>query len=809
MKKKLLSLFLAVSMVAAMVIVPTTASAANDPVSYKQLLYSQNFDDESNVKLNNTTAFTTLPGETWCGYDTTAVLEARSQETPNDMCLKSPNAGSKLFIWTLPSAISVTDNTTYELSFDYYASGAEIFYMATPGRADTYVRMQNADALSYNQWNTVTMIFNAANQTISVNGVGIASGASWNASESYTRFMVSHTGSIDVKIDNFKMYKYVYTPTVEGVSFIDNFGNEITDFEDMTPAVSAVKVNITNAASVDEILENFWIFNEKTEEEVELGEATYENNVFTIALPNGLQGGCDYSINVDAALANANGETGAGAYISFNTAEAELQAELKATSNGTYDSQTWKTLYKFDFSNPEQLNETSAKYDDNSYNSGTYKNGFIEKAGVTYDETKEALAADGIQRPFALASREFAYEGDVMAFKFKANLDAGSNYSISIGCLGDFLSTPILLRDFGGEAIKYGEWQQYTVEIHPAASNGHFAMCYRGDESNYKTAVRVAYTFPNPAYTYANWIRMETSGEASQGISYFDDLEFAKKRIIFANDFSNPSNYATDTSENYNNIAVFHSLNGDVGNDQRLTVDASNENSLALKLWLGATYDQKHPIKFSFDLNSEEGTDILFRMGAFTYDVSESFNLQSDTYVGGEAFVANKWQKYNFVIYPNNDTSQQYFKAWRGDISNIDDAITTSYTMATNRTIVSNLQLLNGAAADAGVTYQIDNMVVEMFYDDNFEVVNPEITGVEATIDNSASVSGNYWLIIAGYEGGAMDKIELKPLTLESTNKSLTDTLNVPEDMAGCENIKAFLWDSKTLEPLTGFIKVK
>ena len=83
-------------------------------------------------------------------------------------------------------------------------------------------------------------------------------------------------------------------------------------------------------------------------------------------------------------------------------------------------------------------------------------------------------------------------------------------------------------------------------------------------------------------------------------------------------------------------------------------------------------------------------------------------------------------------------------------------------------------------------------------------------TGVKATIDNSAAVSGNYWLIIASYEsGGALDKVELKPLILESTNNMLTDILAVPEDMAGSDNIKAFLWDSETLEPLTEFIEVK
>ena len=65
--KKLMSILLTVSLMAVMVIIPTTASAANNPVPYKQIVYSQDFNDASNVLLNNTTAFTTLPGGTWCG----------------------------------------------------------------------------------------------------------------------------------------------------------------------------------------------------------------------------------------------------------------------------------------------------------------------------------------------------------------------------------------------------------------------------------------------------------------------------------------------------------------------------------------------------------------------------------------------------------------------------------------------------------------------------------------------------------------------------------------------------------------------
>ncbi|MBR0277579.1 MAG: hypothetical protein IJQ50_03865, partial [Clostridia bacterium] len=379
--KKLMSILLTVSLMAVMVIIPTTASAANNPVPYKQIVYSQDFNDASNVLLNNTTAFTTLPGGTWCGYDATAALEARSQETPDDMCLNSPNAGSKLFIWTLPSAISVTDDTTYELSFDYYASGDEIVYLATPARADTYVRMQSGNALSRNQWNTVTMIFNAANHTISVNGVG--NSGTWNAAESYTRFMVVHSGGA-VKIDNFKMYKYVYTPTVEGVSFIDNLGNEITDFENMSPSVSSIKININNAADVDEILDNFYIFDEDNEEEVVLGDdATYENNVFTVSLPDGLKANCNYSINVDSDLKNSKGETGVGAYIEFSTTASTVSATLTANAPDTYSTDKWKTQWSKTF-------DTSADFAID----GEYQNraGFInELNSLEYDSTNQCM----------------------------------------------------------------------------------------------------------------------------------------------------------------------------------------------------------------------------------------------------------------------------------------------------------------------------------------------------------------------------------------------------------------------------------
>ena len=145
--------------------------------------------------------------------------------------------------------------------------------------------------------------------------------------------------------------------------------------------------------------------------------------------------------------------------------------------------------------------------------------------------------------------------------------------------------------------------------------------------------------------------------------------------------------------------------------------------------------------------------------------------------------------------------------AWRGGASDRAKAVETTFVMPKERTNISNISLINGVGAD--VEYYIDNVVAERFPEDNFEVENPQITEVTATIDNSAAVEGNYWLVLAGYARNVFDKISIKPITVTKTDSLVTETISVPEDMAGCDSVKAFLWDSETLVPLTEYIEVK
>lgn len=485
----------------------------------------------------------------------------------------------------------------------------------------------------------------------------------------------------------------------------------------------------------------------------------------------------------------------------------------------------WKVVQAFDFSTAADVTPVARNND--------YIPGFAQLSAegygnplnnISYDSETQALIKSGAntgEGRFDITLGYLYLAPDSWKFSFDVKLDSVADYAIFLGGYNQqYMGNSCRLSAFGGEAIKRGEWQRYNVEIIPISAGWHQMKCWRGDDEDYASAnlVTGVRQTSNPAgYNYVQWIRVqEVTGAIGTENVYFDNFEFSRKRILLATDFATPESYATNTSMSWEYAQpVFHTVSGTVGNDQRLTVDASIDDEVVLRAWLDnriAKADDMHlPVKFSFDYKSdaENLADLRFVVGAETHDFSEWFKVNSNDNIGGEEFVAGKWQKYNFIVYPNTDTTKQYFVAWRGDSSNFADAKTVYYTMGNNRTTVSNFMLLNDEPTEAGITYQIDNVVAEIFYNDGYEVVDPGITGVEATIDNAAGYTGNYWLIIAGYVGGAMDKLELKTLTLESTNKLLTDTLDVPEDMAGCDSIKAYLWDSTTLEPLTGFIQVK
>lgn len=840
MKKKLLSLLLLVSLIATMVIVPTTVSAANP---WKVL---KTFDFSTSADVAGVDRVGQIPGFVAGGVANNSVPFYNigyDSETQSFVNLAS-ETGLCRFDMTLGTSYSAPDVLRY--SFDVKLDNDSNYYIQLFGWTMLYTgscrftdfggeEIRRGEWQRYNVelipsadgkhqmkcWRGDEEYYKSAKH---VTEVGVPGDARYNY---ITGIRVEElvAGTENVYFDNFKFEKFMFLPEVKGVSFIDNLGYEITDFAVVTPAVSAVKVHFENVDSIDEIIENFWIFNEDLEEEVELGDnPTFENGVFTVTLPNGLQGGCNYSITVDSALTNANGESGDPVYITFKTEQADIQAELKALSNQTYASQKWKTVKTFDFSTSADVTPVARVND--------YIPGFAQLSAnglgnplnyISYDSETQALVKYGSDTNagrFDITLGYIYYGPDSWKFSFDVKLDEIADYAVYLGGYDQVYTGDCRLSAFGGEALKRGEWQRYNIEIIPISTGWHQMKCWRGDEEDYKNAVLVTgirQTGRPAAYNYVTWIRVnEITGAVGTANVYFDNFEFSRKRILLATDFASPESYATNTSMSWEYAQpAFHTVNGTVGNDQRLTVDASEGDKVVLRAWLDNRIAQASetqlPVKFSFDLMSdaENTMDLLLEVGAETHDFSQPFKVNSDEYVGGEAFVAGEWQKYNFIVYPNADATQQYFVAWRGDSSNFADAKTVYYTMGNNRTTVSNFMLLNGSPTEEGVTYQIDNVVAEIFHNDGYEIVDPIITGVKATIDNSAAQSGNYWLIVAGYDSDRLDEVELKPLTLESNNKLLTDTLDVPENMKNCKNIKAFLWDSTTLEPLTDFIEVR
>ena len=461
----------------------------------------------------------------------------------------------------------------------------------------------------------------ASAQTITYSNVNNRTNISW------VRFEQKTAPTTEVLFDNFKVEQFMFLPEVKGVTFIDNLGNEITEFTDMTPAVSAIKINLTNAASVDEILNNFWIFNETTEEEVELGEATYENNVFTAKLPNGLQGGCDYSINVDSELANANGEKGDGAYITFNTVYAEMQSELKAVSNDTYTADKWKTIWTKDFSSASDF-----ALDDGSFNSSSSKTpGFVKSLNsLAYDEATQSMKTTTAGTPrFDVGLGGIVAMPDRLRYSFDVKLDDTADFYVNIYGLEMTTSDTFRFIEFGGEAIKRNEWQRYTMEIIPnnITNTEQHVKLWRGDESYYASAVDKVYQFNDTRYNYAHWVRVTQRNAPTTDSVYFDNFKLERRRYIFASDFSENSYGIVAKTLEPSGVPGFIALNGTVTNTQQFKVDASKGNTELMRVWLAGMYPNARPVKFSFDLKTDDENliNLLIRFGANTDDVSGNY----------------------------------------------------------------------------------------------------------------------------------------------------------------------------------------
>lgn len=828
--KKFLSILLMLAMLATLMIAPVSVSAANP----WKVVMNKDFSTADQLATGG------VKGGTAGFIDNTGgfVYDAENG------CLKKTNATRWDYSlgknYSAPNVVRYSFDVKLDATANYYFNAMSAEWDAS-SVAFTFDKDFGGDSLKRNEWQKYTIEF------IPSATAGQQKAKLWRGDESYyssakevtysyannrtavtwLRFEQKAAPTTEVLFDNFKIEMFMFLPEVKSVSFFDNLGNEITDFEDMTPAVSMVKANIANAASLDAILENFWIFNETTEEEVELGDATYENDIFTAELPNGLQGGCNYSINVDMALANANGETGDGACITFNTVFADMKAELKAMSNETFEADKWKTQWAKNF-------DTSADFTlDGEYQK---KAGFVQVpdlpsgfVAMEYDAENQCLKTQATGTPefsvhvpvqYDSASSAIVAMPDRVRYSFdvklpEANgLEAAGDFYVQMYGLKVTTNSTFRLSEFGGEAVKRNEWQRYTMEIIPNNQKNaeQHVKLWRGDESFYASAVDKVYPYKDTNYNYTHWIRVIRRAENVSGTDnvYFDNFKLERRRYIFTSDFSQGTYNLVSQTLEPSGTPGFMTLGATVANDQRLMVDASHGNNEIMRVWLAGLYTNARPVKFSFDLKTDDENliNLLIRFGAQTADVSGNYVINGDKNVGGATFHPGAWQRYNFVIVPAASAGGNHtVTAWRGGESDRATAIETSFVMAGNRTNISNISLINGVAADA--TYYIDNVVAERFFNDGFEVTKPEITGVKATIDNSSAISGNYWLVLAGYNGNVFEKISIKPMELSATNSLLTETIEIPEDMEGCAEIKAYLWDNKTLEPLTGFIEVR
>ncbi len=818
-KSKFLSLLLVVSMLLGLMIATQTVSAANP----WKIVMNKDFSTADQLAIGG------VKGGTAGFIDSTGGFVYDEANA----CLKKTNATK----WEISLGKNYSAPNKVRYSFDVKLDDSANYYIDVMSAAwdqssvaFAFDKNFGGETFRRNEWQKYTLEFTpsatAAQQKVKLwRGDASYYDSAKEVTYSYAnnrtavtwlRFQQKAAPTTEVLFDNFKIEQFMFLPEVKAVSFIDNLGNEITDFEDMTPAVAQVKVILENAASVDAILENFWIFNETRQTEVTLGDATYVGNVFTANLPNGLQGGCVYSINVDPALANANGEMGDGAYITFNTAYAHMQAELKVSATDTYAADKWKTVYSRD-------------YFDTSLVDGNYatvaKNKNPDVPGMFYGIVKidRQTYVDYLKLEDG-AYFYFTYGGvtkDAIRYSFDINLDGTANYTIQpygydtsyqARNQGNTADINFPLSGFGGEAATYGSYQRYNIEIIPDITNGtkHMIKMWRGDEADYANATTGYFRF-TAAHPYITFFKFYQT-KAPSGEVYMDNFKMEKQRYIFNCDFSEAS-YAVDPSNATfapSREAGFAALEGTITNAQRFEVDAANSNTEFMKVWLAGLYTNAAPVKFSFDLKTDNGNliNLLIRFGAQTSDVSGTYVVNGDENVGGATFHPGAWQRYNFIITPPATAGANHtITAWRGGESDRATAVTTTFVMPSNRTNVSNISLINGVAADT--TYYIDNVVAERFFDDGFEVTNPQINRVTATIDNAEGLTGDYWLLLAGYENGALTKIEPKDLTLKSFNSLLQESLNVPSDMAGCDQIKAFLWDKTTLEPLTGFIELR
>ena len=521
-------------------------------------------------------------------------------------------------------------------------------------------------------------------------------------------------------------------------------------------------------------------------------------------------------------------------YISLNTAYAEMKAELKTTANNAYSADMWKTQWSKNFDTEadfaldgvfqkkagfikftdvkvnNQLVPTglvSLEYDADNQCMKTQPSGtpeFSVHVPVQYNDSSDAIVA---------MPDRVRYSFDVKLPEAKEGLEAAGDFYVQMFGLKVTTDDTFRLSEFGGEPVKRNEWQRYTMEIIPNnQSKTQEVKFWRGDESYYDTAAMKQYSYKAEGYYYTHWIRVIRRAENVSGTDdvYFDNFKLERRRYIFTSDFSQGTYSIVPQTLEPTGTPGFMTLGGTVTNNQQLMIDASKGNNEIMRVWFAGLYTSARPVKFSFDLKTDDENliNLLIRFGAQTADVSTTYVVNGDTNVGGATFHPGAWQRYNFIIEPSAAAGGNHtITAWRGGESDRAEAIKTTFVMPNNRTNISNVSLINGVAAD--VRYYIDNVVAERFFDDGFEVTNPSTSRVTATIDNAGGATGEYMLILAGYNGNALTKVKVNPITLESTAKLITPYLDVPSDMAGCDEIRAYLWDKNTLEPLTSSMEVR
>lgn len=647
------------------------------------------------------------------------------------------------------------------------------------------------DGIDDGQWHDICIVVDTIEGTVTIqydeeepvikhkevnftSGVGKFYFANWTKPNTPSIVKFQH-------IDVFKSYTEAMPVKFSGKTVL----NEEFEFSNGNTVKSGINtINITFDADLESVEEEMVLLQIKEDDDSYRTLSTafsYTGKTVTLTC-DPLLAEKEYKIIVSEGIVASNIPSTVAYETTFFTDEGKIAAQLDKNIQGGIIPSYIK-MYENDF-------DDSTDFDTVSGDMGLVKGLKNIRLNNVSEERNEGYLTISPSRSayaFDLNFGTYIEAGDYVkvSFEYKSPSNLPGIPGIQIYS-GTSMASSIIRFDSALGDEPQNEWQTYHLEIWPDSTTSNFKYkLYRGNNGdNLPTSTYNS----NGTNTTGIRIRYGATSSGEDNYCYFDNIKVTTKKAYITELFSEDVSYITKPGE----AGLLETENMEVSEGVLKGKGNANAGDKLLHARL-AKEESETATEVYFKAKMPSADKVTLKLG------SDEFLLSDNNVFGGDAFIADTWQKYHIVINGNEA------KLWRGEANGYALAISNYYTdSAVYEAIIEMI------SASDGDIIEIDDFAWTV-YEEGTEPFTTELpNSVTAKIRSTKATAYKAYIIYSEYSSdnkliGTQYKFVEVPANDE---KSFDMFFSVPY---GDEIAKSFayLWEFGVSAPLTESVIVK